>query len=139
MDGPLLSAITITPMVGRLAIAMTSAIAAASWRIVRRSIFREILTLSALATRALDIGGDRFGADVERVVLTKLMAIGTEQERRHGMHDRTVALAHPAKLERGEHLVDIGGLAGQKAPAVAICALRFRVARELGGSVVLGI
>src|SRR5258708_35789015 len=102
MDGPLLSAITITPRVGRLAIAMTIAIAAASWRIVMRSIFSEILTLSALATRALDIGGNRFGADVERVVLAKLIAVGAEQERRHRVHDRTVAFGHPAQLERGE-------------------------------------
>jgi hypothetical protein len=82
MDGPLRSATTITPIVGRVAIIITSAIAAASWRIVRRSIPSEVFTfyLLAVADRTIDVGCYIFRADVERVVLADLMAVGTEQE-----------------------------------------------------------
>ena len=66
MLGPERSEITITPIDGRLAIIMTNAIAAASCRIEVRSIVNEV---AISAARAIDVGGHRIGADVERVVL----------------------------------------------------------------------
>ena len=77
MLGPLRSAMTIKPIDGRLAIIMTNAIAAASCRIEVRSIANEI-AISAFAARAIDVGDDRTGADIERVVLPQLMAVGTK-------------------------------------------------------------
>jgi hypothetical protein len=59
---------TIKPIDGRLAIIMTNAIAAASCRIEARSIVNE-LAISAFAARTIDVGDDRIGADIERVVL----------------------------------------------------------------------
>ena len=96
MLGPERSEITITPIDGRLAIIMTNAIAAASCRIEARSIVSEIAMSAACA---IDVGGHCIRAHVERVVLSNLTAVGTEQERGDRMRNRSVALARPAQFE----------------------------------------
>src|ERR1700686_2470266 len=96
MLGPERSEITITPIDGRLAIIMTNAIAAASCRIEARSIVSE---MAMSAARAIDVGSHCIRAHVERVVLSNLTAVGTEQERGYGMRNRSVAVARPAQFE----------------------------------------
>ncbi len=77
MLGPEGSEITITPIDGRLAITMINAIVAAICRIEARSIVSAIVISSA---RAVDVGDHRVRAHVERVVLSNLAAVGTDQE-----------------------------------------------------------
>ena|ERR1700722_8438703 len=96
MLGPERSEITITPIDGRVAIIMTSAIAAAICRIEVRSIVSE---MAMLAARAIDVGGHCIRTHVERVVLSNLTAVRTDQECLDGMRNRSVALARPAQFE----------------------------------------
>src|ERR1700723_1893236 len=96
MLGPKRSEITMTPIDGRLAIIMTNAIAAASCRIEARSIVSE---MAISAAHAIDVGGHCIRAHVERVVLSNLAAVGTEQERGYRMHNRSIALACPTQFE----------------------------------------
>jgi len=93
---PELSEITITPIDGKLAIVMTNAIAAASCRIEARSSMSAVV-ISAVC--AIDVGGHCIRAHVERVVLSNLTAVGTEQECLDGMRNRSIALARPTKFE----------------------------------------
>src|SRR5208283_4210272 len=83
MLGPERSEITMTPIDGRLAIAMTSAITAASCRIEQRSIVIEVAIRqrSAFAAGPSNVGDDIVGAHVECAILANLMAVGAEQER----------------------------------------------------------
>ena len=96
MLGPERSEITITPIDGRLAIIMTTAIAAASCRIEARSIVSE---MAMSAAHAIDVGSHCVGAYVERIVLSNLASVGTEQERRYRMRNRSIAVARPAQFE----------------------------------------
>src|ERR1700722_9110036 len=136
MLGPERSELTITPIDGRLAIIMTNAIAAASCRIEARSIVSDIVMSAA---RAIDVCGHCIRANVERVVLSNLTAVGTEQECRYRMRNRSIAVARPAQFEQCEHLVDFRGRACQKDPSILACAVALSVLRKFGGAVVLGI
>src|SRR5258708_22940645 len=96
MLGPERSDITITPIDGKLAIMMTNAIAAASCRIEARSIVSEMVISAAYA---IDVRGHCVRAHVERVVLSNLTAVGTEQERGYRMRNRSIAVACPTQFE----------------------------------------
>src|ERR1700722_12009362 len=124
MLGPERSEITITPIDGRLAIIMTNAIAAASCRIGARLIASAIVISAACA---IDVGGHCVRAHVERVVLSYLPAVGTEQKRGYRMCNRSVALARPAQLEQREHLVDFRGRPRQKDPSILACAMALSI------------
>ena len=76
MLGPLRSAMTIKPIDGRLAIAMINAIAAAICRIEVRLIMSEVVMLAA---RAIDVSHHCIRAHVNRVILSNLAAVGSEQ------------------------------------------------------------
>ena len=138
MLGPELSETNITPIDGRLAIIMTNAIAAASCRIDMRSILSAI-AISAFAARAIDVADYRVRTYVERVVLTNLVAVGTEQKCGHRMSNRSVALAPPAELEQRKDLVNSLRRTSQENPSVPIRMMPLRVLREFRGTVVLGI